>query len=105
VGSQRLRAAAAKGDVLDERLWMKVARITGAPMNTTALVGTASQVARALLAYYDLGFTSLLLRGFDPLDDIAGLADVVELVKAGAADRDSGGRGRASSSGAGFQVG
>jgi alkanesulfonate monooxygenase len=32
-------------------------------------VGTAEQVAEALLDYYDLGISTFLIRGFDPLDD------------------------------------
>lgn len=68
-GSQRLLAAAAQGDILDKRLFTAIARITGARGNTTALVGTAEQVADALLDYYDLGVTTFLIRGFDPLED------------------------------------
>jgi alkanesulfonate monooxygenase len=69
VGSQRLLAAAAEGDVLDTRLWTAVAAATGARGNTTALVGTPEQVAESMLAYYDLGVTTFLIRGFDPLED------------------------------------
>lgn len=69
VGSQRLLAAAARGEVLDKRLWTAVAAATGARGNTTALVGTPEQVAESLLAYYDLGVTTFLIRGFDPLQD------------------------------------
>ena len=43
--------------------------LTGAQGNSTALVGTADQVADALLDYYDLGVTTFLIRGFDPLED------------------------------------
>ena len=68
-GSQRLMAAAAQGDVLDERLWTGVANLTGARWNSTALVGTPEQIAAALGAYYRLGVTTFLMRGFDPLDD------------------------------------
>jgi alkanesulfonate monooxygenase len=69
VGSQRLLAAAAQGSRLDKRLWTAIAEATGARGNTTALVGTAAQVADALLDYYDLGVTTFLIRGFDPLED------------------------------------
>ena len=69
IGSQRLLAAAAQGDVVDKRLFTAIARLTGARGNTTALVGTPAQVADALLDYYDLGVTSFLIRGFDPLED------------------------------------
>ncbi|MFZ1119148.1 MAG: LLM class flavin-dependent oxidoreductase [Candidatus Binataceae bacterium] len=69
VGSQRLLAAAARGEVLDKRLWTAVAVATGARGNTTALVGTPEQVAESLLAYYDVGVSTFLIRGFDPLRD------------------------------------
>ena len=68
-GSQRLLAAAAKGRRLDKRLWTAVAVETGARGNSTALVGTPEQVADALLDYYELGVTTFLIRGFDPLED------------------------------------
>jgi alkanesulfonate monooxygenase len=69
VGAARLRDFAAQGDVLDERLWMRVARPTGTGGNSTALVGTAEQVADALLRYIELGVSTVLIRGFDPLGD------------------------------------
>ncbi len=69
VGSQRLLEAAAQGEVLDTRLWTAVAAATGARGNTTALVGTPEQVAESMLKYHDLGVTTFLIRGFDPLED------------------------------------
>jgi len=68
-GARRLLAAAEGGDRVDKRLWTAVAKETGARSNTTALVGTPDQVADALLDYYDLGVTTFLIRGFDPLED------------------------------------
>jgi len=68
-GSQRLLAAAAQGTRLDKRLWTGLAALTGAKGNSTSLVGTPEQVADALLDYYDLGITTFLIRGFDPLQD------------------------------------
>lgn len=68
-GSQRLLAAAAQGTRLDKRLWTGIAALTGAKGNSTALVGTPEQVADALLDYYDLGISTFLIRGFDPLAD------------------------------------
>ncbi len=61
--------AAAGGAVRDKRLWTEIAALTGAQGNSTALVGTAEQVADAMLDYYDLGITRFLIRGFDPLED------------------------------------
>jgi alkanesulfonate monooxygenase len=69
VGSQRLLEAAAGGRVRDKRLWTEIAALTGASGNSTALVGTAEQVADSLLDYWKLGITTFLIRGFDPLED------------------------------------
>jgi alkanesulfonate monooxygenase len=68
-GAHRLLAAAAQGERLDKRLWTKMALLSGGRWNSTALVGTPEQVADALLDYHDLGVTTFLIRGFDPLDD------------------------------------
>jgi len=68
-GSQRLLAAAARGEVHDRCLWTPIAAATGARGNTTALVGTVEQVADALVDYYKLVVTTILIRGFDPLND------------------------------------
>jgi alkanesulfonate monooxygenase len=90
VGRKRLIAMSADRDVYDERLWMKVANLTGAAGNSTALVGTPEQVAEAMLRYYDLGITTLLLKGFDPLADVIDFGRrLVPLVRDGAAARDA----------------
>jgi alkanesulfonate monooxygenase len=68
-GSQRLLAAAAKGELHDRALWTPLASATGAAGNSTALVGTPETVAQALLDYVDIGVTTLLIRGYDPYDD------------------------------------
>ncbi|HEY2660009.1 MAG TPA: LLM class flavin-dependent oxidoreductase [Caulobacteraceae bacterium] len=81
-GSQRLLDAASSGTRLDKRLWTGVAAVTGAAGNSTGLVGTPEQVADALLDYYDLGVSTFLIRGFDPLDDaIAYGRDLIPLVR------------------------
>lgn len=83
--SERLLSFAARGDVHDERLWMGIARATGAPGNTSCLVGTPEQIAAAVLQYYRLGIHSFLLRGFEnPQDTIAIGRDLIPLIKAGA---------------------
>jgi alkanesulfonate monooxygenase len=69
VGAQRLLAAAEKGDLQDRALWTPIAKALGGGGNSTALVGTAETVARALLDYYDIGVRTFLIRGFDPYDD------------------------------------
>ena len=68
-GSLRLLKAAAEADVHDTCLWARIAAATGARGNSTALVGTPDTVAAALLDYYKLGATSLLIRGYDPVPD------------------------------------
>lgn len=68
-GSQRLLELAARSDVYDTCLWTAPAAASGAQGNSTALVGTPDEVAEALVAYYDLGVRSLLIRGYDPLPD------------------------------------
>ncbi len=69
IGSQRLLAAAAAGELHDRALWTPLAAATGAAGNSTALVGTPETVAQALLDYVDIGVTTLLIRGYDPYDD------------------------------------
>ena len=68
-GSKRLLHAAAEAEVHDTCLWTSLAIATGARGNSTALVGTPETVAKALLEYYKLGATSLLIRGYDPRPD------------------------------------
>jgi alkanesulfonate monooxygenase len=69
IGSQRLLQAAAAADTHDTCLWTPLAVATGASGNSTALVGTPETVAKAMLEYYKLGATSLLIRGYDPRPD------------------------------------
>jgi alkanesulfonate monooxygenase len=88
-GSQRLLQTAAQGARLDKRLWTGVAAVTGAQGNSTGLVGTPEQVADALLDYYDLGVSTFLIRGFDPLEDaVAYGRDLIPLVRDLVAERD-----------------
>jgi alkanesulfonate monooxygenase len=90
VGRKRLIEMSANQDVYDERLWMKVANLTGAAGNSTALVGTPEQVAEAMLKYYDLGITALLLKGFDPLADAIDFGErLLPLIREGVAKRDA----------------
>jgi alkanesulfonate monooxygenase len=70
VGSDRLQRQAAEREVYDDRLWYGVTRLTGPGGNSTALVGTPRQVAAALMAYRRVGVDTVLIRGFDPLDDV-----------------------------------
>jgi len=76
-------------DIHDERLWMPIARVTGALGNTSCLVGTPEQVAEAILKYYVLGVDSFLIRGFDPFNDTVEFGrELIPRVKAGAVEID-----------------
>jgi alkanesulfonate monooxygenase len=90
-GSRRLLAAAAQGSRLDKRLWTGIAALTGAQGNSTGLVGTPDQVAEAMLDYYDLGISTFLIRGFDPLvDSVQYGRELIPRVRALVASRHSG---------------
>ena len=87
-GAWRLLRFAAQGNVHDERLWMPIAAASGASGSTTCLVGTPAQVAESLLAYYDLGCTAFIIRGFDPLADAEDYGrELIPLVREGVARR------------------
>jgi len=89
IGSQRLLAAAAKAEVHDSCLWMKLAEATGARGNSTALVGSPETVGRALVEYYKLGATSLLIRGYEPLEDAEEYGrELIPLIRSMVADVD-----------------
>ncbi|MBX6385611.1 MAG: LLM class flavin-dependent oxidoreductase [Microbispora sp.] len=70
VNSQRLVGLSQRGEVHDERLWTAMAGVLGGRGNSTALVGTAEQVARAMLRYRGIGVSHFILRGWDPLPDV-----------------------------------
>ena len=89
VGARRLVEFARESEVHDKRLWTPIAAAMGGAGNTTALVGTPEQVAESLLDYYDIGCTTLLIRGFDPLNDALEYGrELIPLVRAEVARRD-----------------
>ena len=69
VASQRLLDTAARAEVFDRCLWTPLAAATGARGNSTALVGTPETVAEALAEYVEIGASTLLIRGYEPLAD------------------------------------
>src|SRR5262249_23911235 len=86
---KRLMSFALERDVHDERLWMPIAKATGALCNTACLVGTPEQVARSILEYYRLGIKSFLIRGFDPMNEAPEFGrELTPRTKAGAAAID-----------------
>jgi alkanesulfonate monooxygenase len=89
IGSRRLLEEAAKGRVVDKRLWTEIAALTGAQGNSTGLVGTPEQVAESLLDYHNIGITTFLIRGFNPLDDaVAYGRELLPLVRSELARRE-----------------
>jgi alkanesulfonate monooxygenase len=68
-GGQRQLDIAAKGDRYDRALYMGTSTAIGGGTDSTSLVGTPDTVVAALLDYYDLGVTTFLNRGYDPLHD------------------------------------
>jgi alkanesulfonate monooxygenase len=98
VGSQRLLQAAAEAEVHDTCLWTPLAAATGASGNSTALVGSPETVAQALLEYYKLGATTLLIRGYDPRPDAVQYGEeLIPRVRELVADHDT--RSRTAGSG------
>jgi len=87
---RRQFAFAQEKEVHDERLWMGITQATGALGNTSCLVGTAEQVADAILRYYRLGVASFLMRGFDPLADAIEFGrELIPRIKTGATEIDT----------------
>ena len=90
VGSQRLMDLAAEKDIHDERLYLPIAGASGAPGNTSALVGTPEQVADSLARYYDLGVRTILIRSFAPYEDAIDYGrELIPRFRAMVAERDA----------------
>ena len=90
-GSQRLLAAAQRGDVLDRALWTAPATVGWGAGSSTALVGSYETVAQAILDYVDLDFEIFGIRGYE--DFIADATEfgqnVIPLVKQEVARREA----------------
>ncbi|MEC3911455.1 LLM class flavin-dependent oxidoreductase [Sphingobium sp. CR2-8] len=89
-GTQGALDLAAQGARVDERLWTGITQATKGRLHATALVGTARQVADALLSYYDIGVDRFLLNGFYTIDDARLFGrELIPMIRAGVADRDA----------------
>lgn len=64
-----LGIASDRGERQDRALWLATATAVGATHDSTSLVGTPDTIVAALLDYYDVGVTTFLNRGYDPLHD------------------------------------
>ena len=81
-GSRRLLAVAEKGDVHDRCLWTPTSAAVGGGGNSTALVGSPETVAAAILDYVEIGVDTVLIRGYDPLQDAVDYGrDLLPLVR------------------------
>lgn len=89
-GADRLRAFASEQELFDTCLWMPIAAATGAGGNTTCLVGSPETVAQAIMGYYDIGVRHVLIRGFEPLEDVRQWGQaLIPLVQAEVARREA----------------
>jgi len=70
VGQQRLFDLAARGDVVDDNLYVAPGKFGGGGAGTTWLVGSAQDVARSLKKYRDLGITHFVLSDTPYLNEI-----------------------------------
>lgn len=68
-GSRRLLAVAEEGELHDRCLWTPTTQAVGGGGNSTALVGSPETVAAAILDYVEIGVDTVLIRGYDPLQD------------------------------------
>lgn len=69
VGSQRLLAIAARGEVQDRALWYPTVTATGARGASTALVGSPQTIIDSIVDYVDLGADLISIRGYDNFND------------------------------------
>lgn len=89
-GTQKALETAAAGSRLDERLWTGITQATGGRLHATALVGTAEQVAAALMAYYDIGVDRFLINGFHNLPDVVEFGrELIPRIREDVARRDA----------------
>jgi alkanesulfonate monooxygenase len=84
-GRERLMAFAEKRDLYDGRLWTKIAQVTKASGNSTAVVGAYEQVAEALMEYIKIGVSSFFIRGYFPYEDAVAYRRLIALVRETAA--------------------
>ena len=87
-GSSACLPEAAKGPVVDKRLWTK-ARGPDRRPGQFHLSSSArrSRSARSMLDYWDLGVTTFTIRGFDPLEDALEYGRDFPLVREATANR------------------
>ncbi len=76
-------------EIVDARLWYGTMAASEGSTPPT-LVGTAEQVVEALMAYYDAGITSFMIRGFNMLPDVIEHGqELIPRLRAAVAQRDA----------------
>jgi alkanesulfonate monooxygenase len=68
-GAQRQLAIAERGERHDRALFFGTSTAIGGGTDSTSLVGTPETIVESLLGYYELGVTTFLNRGYEPLYD------------------------------------
>jgi alkanesulfonate monooxygenase len=68
-GALRQVEVAGRGEVHDRALYFGTSSAIGFGTDSTSLVGTPDTLIQSLLDYYDIGVTTFLSRGYDPLYD------------------------------------
>ena len=76
-GFQRSAALAQRGDRLERCFWNGINQLRQGQSNSGALVGTPDEIVDALMDYYAVGVNAFILRGFDPLTDIARIGSTI----------------------------
>jgi alkanesulfonate monooxygenase len=76
----------------DGAVWMELATMTGGAGNAGALVGAPETVVDTLIGYFNLGVTTFLFRGYDPLDDAVDFGrELIPRLRAAVAEREKAG--------------
>lgn len=63
--TQRILRIAEREELHDGVLWTRLAQTTGAIGSSAVLVGSYERVAQAIVSYYELGFRTFSLRGYE----------------------------------------
>lgn len=89
-GFQRTAELAGRGDRLEKCFWNGINQLRGGQSNSGTLVGDPDQIVDALMDYYDVGVNAFIIRGFDPMEDIARIGrEILPALRQRVAERDA----------------
>lgn len=89
-GFHRTAELAQRGDRLEKCFWNGINQLRGGQSNSGALVGDPDQIVDALMDYYDAGVNAFIVRGYDPMEDIARIGrDILPAMRKRVAERDA----------------